>query len=744
MTRKEKIVTTAVAGGVLALLGLFPTMAQAANEVPASFTLEGVLYDTPAGTQTLLDAAAAVRVQVLDPSKNCVLYDETQNVNTTASDGIFNIQVGSVTGAVKRVGGSDPGNTMVTVFQNKNAIVGSGGACAGASYTPAAGDIRYVRLIVTPSAGAMNTLSPDMTLGSVPMALVAERAENLQGLARTEVLQIGTNAQLTQANIENVFSVANYPILTALLAGAMPSGGVTNATNFVINADSDANGSGAINFNTAGSTKASISNNGDFTVDTNTLFVDATSNRLGIGTTSASSDLSFGGNAARTIALERHSTADTAGNIFTLGAGGATTGATDKAGGDLVLASGTATGSAGSNIYLQTATPGAAGVADRAPSTKVSITGAGNVGIGTSVPTGTIGFDGNSAKTIKMERHTTADTAGTNLTIAAGSATSGATAKAGGDLILSSGTATGDKAGNIQFHTSKGYVADTTDRAPAVSVMIEGDGDVGIGNSAPTNSLVVQRNYTAIVYNPSSGATTHPTSGQPTISIVNNGTANSAATYLSFSTRNTATTTQRAYIASFASAAGDTPSIAIGQQTGAAAYAERLRIDASGNLGIATTSPGYKLDVTGDLRVTGTPYRDGGDIAWQVPSDARLKDVAGPYAYGLSEIAQLDTIRFHYKVGNPVGADSKKEYIGVLAQQVQSVIPDAVSSDPNSGYLSLNSSPIFWALLNSIKELKDLFEGNAQAIEEHAREIASLKAANAELRTRLERLEGGR
>ena len=42
------------------------------------------------------------------------------------------------------------------------------------------------------------------------------------------------------------------------------------------------------------------------------------------------------------------------------------------------------------------------------------------------------------------KRHTTADTAGNNLTIQAGGATSGATDKTGGTLILSPGIATGN------------------------------------------------------------------------------------------------------------------------------------------------------------------------------------------------------------------------------------------------------------------------------------------------------------
>ena len=124
-------------------------------------------------------------------------------------------------------------------------------------------------------------------------------------------------------------------------------------------------------------------------------------------------------------------------------------------------------------------------------------------------------------------------------------------------------------------------------------------------------------------------------------------------------------------------------------------YGDRLVITPlNGYVGIGNIAPAYNLDVTGDLRITGTPYRTGGDIAWQVPSDARLKDVHDAYDRGLNAILGIDTVKYNYKQGNAVGADPSQEYVGVIAQQVQQVIPEAVKQDKN-GYLSLNSSPIF-------------------------------------------------
>jgi hypothetical protein len=119
----------------------------------------------------------------------------------------------------------------------------------------------------------------------------------------------------------------------------------------------------------------------------------------------------------------------------------------------------------------------------------------------------------------------------------------------------------------------------------------------------------------------------------------------------------------------------------------------------SGNVGIAATSTGgYKLAVNGSAAKPG-----GG--SWDVFSDLRLKEIKTPYEYGLTEISRLNPVRFQYQKSNPLSLPSDKEFVGLVAQDVQGIIPDAVKKDDN-GYLMLNNDPIIWAMLNAIKELK--------------------------------------
>ena len=96
---------------------------------------------------------------------------------------------------------------------------------------------------------------------------------------------------------------------------------------------------------------------------------------VGIGTTVPTNLLSLGGESARIFWMERELTADTAGNTLTITAGGATSGATDKAGGALILQGGLSTGSAESGVTIQGCVAGAAGTADRTQTTAIQVLG---------------------------------------------------------------------------------------------------------------------------------------------------------------------------------------------------------------------------------------------------------------------------------------------------------------------------------------------------------------------------------
>ncbi len=105
------------------------------------------------------------------------------------------------------------------------------------------------------------------------------------------------------------------------------------------------------------------------------------------------------------------------------------------------------------------------------------------------------------------------------------------------------------------------------------------------------------------------------------------------------------------------------------------------------------------------FRVNGTAAKTGGG-SWDNTSDQRLKHIDGDYTRGLDDITALHPVRFHYRVDNPHGLDSESEQIGFIAQEVQTVFPEAVTT-LSDGYLSLNLHPVNVALVNAVKELKN-------------------------------------
>ena len=122
----------------------------------------------------------------------------------------------------------------------------------------------------------------------------------------------------------------------------------------------------------------------------------------------------------------------------------------------------------------------------------------------------------------------------------------------------------------------------------------------------------------------------------------------------------------------------------------------------TGNVGIGTTTPSYKLEVNGSAGKAG-----GG--SWTNSSDLRLKDVLGSYQKGLSEILALNPIKFTYKKDNARNLDSETLQIGFVAQEVQPVFPEAVSTGED-GYLDFNMHAINVALVKAIQEQQSQIE----------------------------------
>lgn len=153
----------------------------------------------------------------------------------------------------------------------------------------------------------------------------------------------------------------------------------------------------------------------------------------------------------------------------------------------------------------------------------------------------------------------------------------------------------------------------------------------------------------------------------------------------------------------------------------------------------------FTIFTTGNATLAGTLTQS---------SDARLKKDIAAIPYALSSIEKLEGVTYHWK--DP--AKDQKQQLGLIAQNVEKVFPQAVNTDA-SGFKSVAYQNLVAPIINAIKELAARLRSVESQQSAQARHIASVaeqndiriqalearaekaEKENAELKARLERLE---
>jgi hypothetical protein len=116
-----------------------------------------------------------------------------------------------------------------------------------------------------------------------------------------------------------------------------------------------------------------------------------------------------------------------------------------------------------------------------------------------------------------------------------------------------------------------------------------------------------------------------------------------------------------------------------------------------GSFGVGTAASG----VTGEIRATNeiTAYF----------SDIRLKDIHGNIDNALTKVISLNGVYFtENEVAKRLGYNNVSRQVGVIAQEVQSILPEAVTVAPiDEQYLTVKYEKIVPLLIEAIKELKN-------------------------------------
>jgi hypothetical protein len=133
------------------------------------------------------------------------------------------------------------------------------------------------------------------------------------------------------------------------------------------------------------------------------------------------------------------------------------------------------------------------------------------------------------------------------------------------------------------------------------------------------------------------------------------------------------------------------------------AGAYRMVISPSGQVGIGTTGPGYTLHVVGSIFATGnvTAYSDQRYKQNIVRLDHSLDAIRSLSGYSYTRLDYLPGVR----------------QIGLLAQEVKEVLPEAVSYDSTNDIYSVNYNCLMAPVVEAIKELYDRSEAQAAIIQ---------------------------
>ena len=133
-----------------------------------------------------------------------------------------------------------------------------------------------------------------------------------------------------------------------------------------------------------------------------------------------------------------------------------------------------------------------------------------------------------------------------------------------------------------------------------------------------------------------------------------------------------------------------------------------------------------------DALINNNKWSDNVKLLNEKLSDKRLKNIGSKYCYGLAELKKLDLYHFTFK-----NDKDKTPQVGVIAQDLQKVFPDAVTKG-HDGYLRIRWDEMFYAVINAVKELDTRVTALAEQVKSNFDETKELKSTVAEQQKTIE------
>jgi hypothetical protein len=123
-------------------------------------------------------------------------------------------------------------------------------------------------------------------------------------------------------------------------------------------------------------------------------------------------------------------------------------------------------------------------------------------------------------------------------------------------------------------------------------------------------------------------------------------------------------------------------------------------LGSNGNVGIGTNSPSTLLHVNGEVTA----------VDYNTTSDIKVKENIQPIEQAIEKIKILNGVTFNF-----VGSSTKRRHAGVIAQDVEKVLPEAVT-ELNNGIKHVSYGNLIALLVEAIKEQQEQIENLKQLI----------------------------
>ena len=298
--------------------------------------------------------------------------------------------------------------------------------------------------------------------------------------------------------------------------------------------------------------------------------------------------------------------------------------------------------------------------------------------------------------------------------------------------IINQNGGTYSSQGGLQIQTnSTGVPSLAVLNAGTTNFVVRGNGNVGIGTTAPNSTLEVKG--TAILGSASAPDNINGANNIMIWGMGGNGMRLSSAT--------TAGSLGDAEVYMSNTGLGIIPWSGVGGGIFINMY--------SGNVGIGTTGPAYLLDVNGPAHASSFP----------TSSDSRLKTSTAPISGALSLVQKINGIHFNWNqtyvkekfgdrvsdvktssftvwdsqfrvytsTSSPLPAWLYQRQVGVVAQDVESVVPELITTWGPKKYRAMDYGRLTSVLVEAIKELKTKNDAQQHQIDDLTARLKSLE-----------------